>query len=71
MVHCPQCGAELQITEQELYPACPYCATAFLLDGDQAARHLIVPFSHRGKSLIRVARDHLVRAGFPPAAVAR
>ena len=64
MIRCPQCGAQLQVAEQELHPTCPYCGTAFLLDGPVAARHLVVPFVYRRRGLLRIAGDYLVRMGF-------
>jgi hypothetical protein len=63
MIGCPQCGAELTISEQEVHPSCPFCGTAFLLDGARVARHLLVPAAATRRQLLQAVRDHLARGG--------
>ena len=67
MIGCPQCGAEVSVSEQELYPTCAFCGTAFLLDGSGLARHLLVPLGCSTRLLRQAVRDHLSRSGVGPA----
>jgi len=63
MTRCPQCGATVSVPEQELHPTCPFCGTAFLVDGTGGGTHLLVPQVADRRTLSGVVRDQLTRSG--------
>jgi len=60
-IKCSQCGANIDILEDEYFIDCPYCSTSLYLISHQSFPHYIVPASIQDRYIRQIIRDFNIR----------
>lgn len=60
-INCSQCGADLDVLEDDYFIDCPYCNTSLYLKAHKSFPHYIVSTSLQGKHIRQIIRDFNIR----------
>ena len=58
---CSQCGADLELVEDEYFIACPYCNTSLYFLMHQSFPHYIVPAFKKQRYIRQIIKDFQIR----------